>query len=636
MRCTSGKPVQQIHEHQPVHFEEIDASTWRGDELQTRLVEETQRRFDLERGPVMRVSLFTRSAQEHILLLVIHHIVVDFWSLAVILNELGVLYPAEKAGRPAALPPLDLQYTDFVRWQTEMLAGPAGERLWDYWKKQLAGPLPVLNLPTDRPRPPIQMFRGAQHDFTLNDELARRLRALAKAEGATLYMVLLAAFELMLYYHSGQEDILVASPMVGRSRAEFEGLVGFFANPVVLRANLSGNPTFRAFLGQVRQTVLAALEHQDYPTLRLVQRLRPPRDLSRSPLCQTMFVLDKPHRVAEQAAPAFARGETGLRMDLGGLVMESIPLERRAATLDLVMLIIETTGSLSASIRFNTDLFDAATIARMAGHFHALLESVIRDPAAAIGDLEILTGAERQQLLVEFNDTRTDYPKDKCLHQLFEEQVQRTPDNVAVVFEGQQLTYAQLNARANQLAHHLQTLGVGPEVPVAICMERCPEMVVGLLGILKAGGAYVPLDPAYPKERLAFMLEDAHAPVLLTRGHIGWSSLPEHGVHVVCLDSDWEAIAAGERKESGQRGNRRNLAYVIYTSGSTGQPKGVMVEHRGLCNAINWIIQTLELSAEDRCLLKTPITFDAAGRELFPTLLTGGTTGHCRSRRSSR
>ena len=507
----SGKPVQQIHEHQPVHFEETDASTWREDELQTRLVEETQRRFDLERGPVMRVSLFTRSAQEHILLLVIHHIVVDFWSLAVILNELGVLYPAEKAGRPAALPPLDLQYTDFVRWQTEMLASPVGERLWDYWKKQLAGPLPVLNLPTDRPRPPIQMFRGAQHDFTLNDELARRLRALAKAEGATLYMVLLAAFELMLYYHSGQEDILVASPMVGRSRAEFEGLVGFFANPVVLRANLSGNPTFRAFLGQVRQTVLAALEHQDYPTLRLVQRLRPPRDLSRSPLCQTMFVLDKPHRVAEQAAPAFARGETGLRMDLGGFVMESIPLERRAATLDLVMLIIETTGSLSASIRFNTDLFDAATIARMAGHFHALLESVIRDPAATIGDLEILTGAERQQLLVEFNDTKTDYPKDKCLHQLFEEQVQRTPDNVAVVFEGQQLTYAQLNARANQLAHHLQTLGVGPEVPVAICMEHCPEMVVGVLGILKAGGAYLPLDPAYPKERLAFMLEDAHA-----------------------------------------------------------------------------------------------------------------------------
>ncbi|MGD0207573.1 MAG: amino acid adenylation domain-containing protein [Verrucomicrobiota bacterium] len=630
----SGIPVQQIHEHQPVHFEETDASTWRGDELQTRLVEETQRRFDLERGPVMRVSLFTRSAQEHILLLVIHHIVVDFWSLAVILNELGVLYPAEKAGRPAALPPLDLQYTDFVRWQTEMLASPAGERLWDYWKKQLAGPLPVLNLPTDRPRPPIQMFRGAQHDFTLNDELARRLRALAKAEGATLYMVLLAAFELMLYHHSGQEDILVASPMVGRSRAEFEGIVGFFANPVVLRANLSGNPTFRALLGQVRQTVLAALEHQDYPTLRLVQRLRPPRDLSRSPLCQTMFVLDKPHRVAEQAGPAFARGETGLRMDLGGFVMESIPLERRAATLDLVMLIIETTGSLSASIRFNTDLFDAATIARMAGHFQALLESVIRDPAAAIGDLEILTGAERQQLLVGFNDTQTDYPKDKCLHQLFEEQVQRTPDRVAVVFEGRQLrdhasmrgavlTYAQLNTRANQLAHHLQTLGVGPEVPVAICLEHCPEMVVGVLGILKAGGAYLPLDPAYPKERLAFLLQDAHAPVVLTRKH--WlESLPDYGGRVVCLDSGWEAIARESEKNPVSGATARSLAYVMYTSGSTGQPKGVMCEHGGLVNYLCWVSEGPLGDPGLSMPLTTNLTFDMCLKQLFPPLLRGG------------
>ncbi|MGC2161777.1 MAG: amino acid adenylation domain-containing protein [Silvibacterium sp.] len=369
--------------------------------------------------------------------------------------------------------------------------------------------------------------------------------------------------------------------------------------------------------------MLSALEHQDYPTLRLMQRLRLPRDLSRPPLCQAMFVLDKPHRVSEQAVPAFARGETGLRMDLGGIVMETIPLERRAATLDLVLLIIEATGSLSASFRFNTDLFDAANIARMAGHFHALLESAIRDPAATIADLEILTDAEHQQLLVDFNNTKTDYPKDKRLHQLFEEQVQRTPDDVAVVFEERQLTYAQLNARANQLAHHLQTLGVGPDVPVAICMERCPEMVVGLLGILKAGGAYVPLDPAYPKERLSFMVEDAHATALLTQKHIV-ERVAENGIHVVCLDSDWEAIATKSEKNPLTGATAKNLAYVLFTSGSTGQPKGVMVEHCGLCNTINWIIHTLDLSAEDRCLLKTPITFDAAGRELFPTLLTGG------------
>ncbi len=620
----SGKPVQQIHRHVSVDFEEVDAGTWSENELQARLIAETQRPFDLERGPLMRVGLFIRSAREHVFLLVIHHIVVDFWSLAVILNELGMLYAAEKAGRPAILPPLAVQYTDFVRWQTEMLASPGGERLWEYWKKQLAGPLPVLNLAIDRPRPPVQMFRGAHYDFTLNEDLARRLRALAKAEGVTLYMVLLAAFDVMLYRHSGQEDILVASPMVGRSRAEFEGLVGFFANPVVLRANLSGDLVFRALLGQVRQTVLAALEHQDYPTLRLVQRLRPPRDLSRSPLCQTMFVLDKPHRFAEQTGSEFARGETGLRLNLSGLVMESIPLERRAATLDLVMLIFETTGSLSASIRFNTDLFDEATIARMAGHFHALLESALRDPGASIGGLDILSGAERRQLLNEFNATKSDYPKDKCLHQLFEAQVRRTPGNPAIVFGERHLTYAQLNARANQLAHRLQAMGVGPEVPVAICMERCPEMVVAILGILKAGAAYVPMDPAYPRERLRFLLEDAQAKVLLTQSRL-LEGIPAQGVQALCLDPDWNAIAAESEKDPETEATAASLAYILYTSGSTGQPKGVMVEHRGLCNAIHWIIKTLELSPDDRCLLKTPITFDAAGREVFPPLLTGGT-----------
>ncbi len=631
----SGKPIQHIHKHETVHFETADASTWSEDELRTRLAEETQRPFDLERGPVMRVNLFSRSPREHILLLVIHHIVVDFWSLAVILNELGALYAAERAGRPAALPPLSNQYTEFVRWQTEMLASPSGERLWDYWQKQLAGPLPTLNLPTDRSRPPIQMFRGAHHDFTVNDDLTRRLRALAKSQGVTLYMVLLAAFELTLCCHSGQEDILVASPMVGRSRAEFEGLVGFFANPVVLRANLSGNPTFRELLDRVRQTVLAALDHQDYPTLRLVQQLRPDRDLSRSPLCQTMFVLDKPHRLIEQAETTFALGEAGLLMDLGGLVMELIPLERRAATLDLVMLIIETTSSLSGSIRFNTDLFDAATIARMAEHFRNLLESVLRDPCAAIRDLEILTDAERQQLLYEFNDTSRDYPSDTCIHRLFEQQVRRTPDNVAIEFERQQFTYAQLNARANQLAHHLQSLGVKPEVPVAICMERCPDLVVGLLAILKAGGAYVPIDPSYPKERLSFVMNDAHAAIVLTQEHVG-ASLHERGVHPVCLDTCCDAIAQESETDLEVQTTASNLAYILYTSGSTGQPKGVMVEHQGLCNTINWIIQTLELSDQDRCLFKTPITFDAAGREIFPTLLAGGTLVIAEPGRASR
>jgi hypothetical protein len=395
----SGKPAQQVHQELGVHFVETDASGLNSEVLKSRLLEEAYRPFDLERGPVLRVNLFTCSPQEHVLLLVVHHIAIDFWSLAVLLTELGVLYPAEKAGVKALLPALDSQYTDYVRWQAEMLAGPEGERLWAYWQKQLSGQLPLLELPTDRPRPSVPTYRGASYDFHLNDELSRRLKALARAQGATLYMVLLAAFHLILHYHTGQEDLLVGSPVLGRSRVEFEGIVGLFTNPVILRANCSGNPTFEAFLGQVRQTVLAALEHQDYPTLLLVERLRPARDLSRPPLCQVMFVLDKPHQLAEQGAPAFVLGDSGLRINPGGLELEALPLEHRAATLDLVMLTIETAHSLSVSIRYNSELFDAATITRIAKHFETLLRHVATQADARLNALKnILASMDKQAL----------------------------------------------------------------------------------------------------------------------------------------------------------------------------------------------------------------------------------------------
>ena len=395
----SGKPAQQVHQELGVHFVETDASGLNSEVLQSRLLEEAYRPFDLERGPVLRVNLFTCSAQEHVLLLVVHHIAIDFWSLAVLLTELGVLYAAEKAGVQALLPALDSQYTDYVRWQAEMLAGPEGERLWAYWQKQLSGQLPLLELPTDRPRPSVPTYRGASYDFHLNDELSRRLKELAKVQGATLYMVLLAAFHVILHYHTGQEDLLVGSPVLGRSRVEFEGIVGLFTNPVILRANCSGNPTFEAFLAQVRQTVLAALEHQDYPTLLLVERLRPARDLSRPPLCQVMFVLDKPHQLAEQGAPAFVLGDSGLRINPGGLELEALPLEHRAATLDLVMLTIETAHSLSVSIRYNSELFDAATITRIAKHFETLLRHVVTQADARLNALKsILASMDKQEL----------------------------------------------------------------------------------------------------------------------------------------------------------------------------------------------------------------------------------------------
>jgi hypothetical protein len=393
-----GKPAQQVHQKLAVHFVETDASALDSEVLKTRLHEEAYRPFDLERGPSMRVNLFTRSAREHVLLLVVHHIVIDFWSLAVLLTELGTLYSADKAGVQALLPALDTQYSDYVRWQSEMLAGPEGERLWNYWRKQLVGQLPLLDFPTDRPRPPVPAYQGASHNFHLNDGLSRRLKALAKAQGATLYMVLLAAFQVILHYHTGQQDLLVGSPMLGRSRAEFEGIVGLFTNPVILRADCSGNPAFEEFLGQVRRTVLAALEYQDYPTLLLVERLRPARDLSRPPLCQVMFVLDKPHQLAEQGASALVLGDSGLSMNLGGIELEALALEHRAATLDLVMLTIETAHSLSVSIRYNSELFDAATVARVAKHFEALLNHVTTQADARFDTLkEMLAEIDRHE-----------------------------------------------------------------------------------------------------------------------------------------------------------------------------------------------------------------------------------------------
>jgi amino acid adenylation domain-containing protein/thioester reductase-like protein len=618
----SDEPVQQVHEHLEVPFEEVDASTWSSEELKTHLVEEARRPFDLEHGPVLRVSVFTQSAREHILLLVVHHIVIDFWSLTVLLNEISVLYPAEKAGEQAALPSLGLQYTDYVRWQNAMLASPEGERLWTYWQTQLAGPLPVLNLPTDRPRPPLQTYGGAAYDFRLDDELVRRLKALARAEGATLYMVLLAAFDVLLSTYTGQEDLLVASPVVGRSRAEFEGIVGFFANPVVLRADLSGNPTFQAFLSRVRRTVLAALDHQDYPTLLLVERLRPVRDPSRSPLCQVMLVMDKPHRLAEPGAPTFGLGETGLRLNLGGLVLESFPLEARADTLDLVLVIMETARSLTATLHYNPDLFDAATITRMAGHFQTLLQGIVAHPYQPISTLSLLTAAEQHQLCVEWNSTQTSYPRDTCVQELFEAQVERTPEALALVYEETRLSYRELNQRANQLAHYLRRLGVGPDVLVGIYMERSIEMVVGLFGILKAGGAYVPLEPEYPKERVAFMLEDARVPVLLTQEHLV-AALPSSMAALVCLDSEWEAIAQESEENPCREATADDLAYVIYTSGSTGKPKGVMIPHRGICNRLLWMQETYRLSERDRVLQKTPFSFDVSVWEFFWPLLTG-------------
>ncbi len=655
----NGEPIQRFHMHQKVHFEVIDALAWSEEQLKHRLFEEGERPFDLEQGPVVKIKLFTRSAQGYILLLTVHHIAVDFLALDLLLDELCVFYAAERVGVPAPLPPPSPQYAAHIRSQADMLAGPEGERLWAYWQQELAGELPLLNLPTDRPRPPVQTYRGASHSFTLSEEVSRRLKALANTEKATLYMILLAAFQTLLFRYTSQEDILVGTPTLGRSQADLQRVIGHLVNPVVLRADFSGNPTFKELLSQVRRIVIGALEHQDFPFPLLVERLQPKRDASYSPLFQAMFIWDKPRKAenvgeahpGDDKAPLagtqtsrFGQGDIAARIAQERLRLEPFILGQQGAPFDLTLTVFEVAGSLSADFRYNVDLFDATTIARMEKHLQTLLEGIVAHPEQRVLDLPLLTEAEQHKLLVEWNATQSDFPEHMCIHRLIELQVQQTPEAVAVVFEGEKLTYSELNRQANELAHVLQALGVGPDVLVGICMERSLEMVVALLGVLKAGGAYVPLDPAYPRERLNYMVQDARVPVLFTQKRLLGCLPPREGMEVICLDTDWktsDAVGAlrslGETSTlaGGQSGglpsdeNRisnvqpDNLVYMIYTSGSTGRPKGVMNIHKGLCNRLHWMQQSYQLTPADRVLQKTPFSFDVSVWEFFWPLFTG-------------
>ncbi len=622
-----GQPIQTVHGYQEVYFKEIDAATDTDDEFKRRVVETYQLPFDFGQGPLLRVNLLTRSVTDHVLLLTVHHIVNDGWSLWLQLNELSLLYPAQKAGQVATLPPLKMPYKDFVQWQAELLAGPEGEKLWEYWQKQLSGDLPVLNLPTDRPYPPVQSHQGASVTFRLPIELTQQLKGLAQTSKATLYMIILAAFQVLLHRYTSQEDILVGSPVTGRSQSEFAGIVGHFINMLVLRAKFDNNLTFTAFLEQVRQTVLGALAHQDYPFPVLVKHLQPNRDPSRSPIFQVVFALQKPQQYGKQSgelADLLGTNDPNFRVNLGELLLAPFEMVQQEGQFDLSLEMMEVKTSLVGVFKYNTDLFDATTITRMVGHFKTLLEGIVVNPKQHVFKLPLLTEEERQQLLVEWNDTATDYPQDKCIHQLFEAQVEKKPDAVAVVFEDQQLSYQELNTRANQLAHHLQTLGVKPEVLVGICVERSLEMIIGLLGILKAGGAYVPLDPKYPQARLAFMLEDAQVQTLVTQQPL-LATFTKHKLpSIVCLDTDWQAAIFMESEENPKGlATPENIAYVIYTSGSTGKPKGVMVAHQGLCNLAMAQFFCFGVQPKDRILQFSSLSFDASIWEIVMAWASG-------------
>ena len=617
-----GTPVAVVCEEVDVSFNFEDVPSWSEARLNKHLMKLTLEPFNLETGPLFRVNLFKRSEEEYVLMWVAHHIVVDFWSLAILVHELGELYEADQQGRAESLASITETYSGYASWQSEMLKGPEGAGLRSYWEKQLGGTLPVLNLLGDHPRPALQTYRGSSYDFELDIALTRQLKALGKNHNATLYMTLLAAFEVLLYRYTGQEDILVGSPAAARSRAAFSNVVGYFVNPLVMRADLSGNPSFTEFLSSVRRTVLDAFAHQDYPFALLVKQLQPERDVSRSPLFQVTFVLQQAQLLREQGLAAFALGQAGAPLRLGELILEAMALEQRVAQFDLSLVMAEVDGGLRASLEYNTDIFDETAIAQMARQFRVLLEGLVADPLQSVSSLPLLSDEDRRQVLVEWNDTARDYPQQSCIHELFEQQALRTPDQVAVVFDKERVSYRELNERSNQLAHYLRRRGVGPESLVGIMMERSAAMVVTLLGILKAGASYLPLDPDYPRERLSFMLADAGVKVLATEQHLV-ERLPENNALLILVDGEREEIERESRANPESRVNPDNLAYVLYTSGSTGQPKGAMLAHREVVNCVRWMQETYKLDERDRMLCKTTLNFDPSVWEIFWPLMVG-------------
>ncbi|WP_445627743.1 amino acid adenylation domain-containing protein [Nostoc sp. DSM 114167] len=618
--------VQQIHQTQLPDFQQINASNWSEQELEQRVFQEYKQPFDLKNGPIIRVRLFTSSPDEHILLMSVHHIAGDGWSMPLLMEELIASYPALESGFEPSLIPLQHSYIDYIHWQRELLTTAQGEKLWNYWQQKLAGELPVLNLPTDKPRPSIQTYNGASHNFTLSPELTEKLKKLAQTEGVTQYILLLAAFQVLLYRYTGQEDILVGVPTSGRTQIEFAPIVGYFVDPVVIRANLSGNPSFGEFLAQIRSCVSQALAHQDFPFALLVERLQPQRDSSRSPIFQTVFnfILQNLGQF-EQTQKLLLEGEVNKE----GFILKPFEMPQMEGQFDLDLTIAEKSSSLAGIFKYNTDLFDEHTIKRIAGNFITLLEGIVANPIQPISRLPLLTQPEQQQLLV-WNNTQADYYSDKCIHQLFEVQVERTPNAVAVVYENQQLTYQQLNNQANQLAHYLRSLGVKSDTLVGLCVERSSKTlpkaslltIVGILGILKAGGAYVPLDPEYPTERLSFMLEDAQVKVLVTQQQLV-DTIPQHQAHIVCLDTDWEKIAQ-ECLNPENTATPDNLAYVIYTSGSTGKPKGVLVNHSNVTRLFAATDSWYHFNQDDVWTMFHSYAFDFSVWEIWGALLYGG------------
>jgi amino acid adenylation domain-containing protein len=611
IRAQGQRVVQRVQPARPQALPLIDLQDLepvaQAAALQHLCTLEAGRLFDLTCGPLLRTTLVQMQAEDYLLLLTTHHLVFDGWSTGVLLRELAQLYDLFTGGRQPELSALPVQYTDYALWQREGASSAQLDRQLAYWQEHLTGVPPVLELPSDFPRPPLRSFRGALSHFTLSRTLLERLKALSRREACTLFMTLLSAWYVLLWRYTGQEDLVVGTPVAGRERVELEGLLGDFINMLPLRACLADNPKFSDLLRRTRTLVLQAYAHQQAPFARIVEAVLPERGMSVPPLVQVLFVL-------QSGLPATTR--------LADVSLEYGETHTRTAKFDLTLEFRETEMGLVGSVEYSSDIFCQERIARMVEHFRLLLESIVTHPEQRVGSFAFL-GAQETRFLHEWNASQEEGPGEQCIHRWFERQAAQTPDAAAVCFDGQVLTFAGLRARANQIAHYLRRRGVGRETLVGICLQRSLEMVVGLLGILKTGAAYVPLDPAFPRERLAFMLSDAHCAVLLTCQHL-LASLPrEAAAQAICLDTDWSVIAgepasAGEEPATGE-----NLCYVIYTSGSTGRPKGVAVPHLAVVNVLSSLQKRTAFHRQASLLAVTTLSFDIAALELFLPLVSG-------------
>jgi amino acid adenylation domain-containing protein len=610
-----GEPVQVVRDAAPVALPVMDLRSLPADsreaEVRRLASEEAARPFDLAAGPLLRVSAVRLDEEEWGLLFTLHHVVSDGWSMGVLIREVSELYGAFAEGREARLPELPVQYADFAAWQRHWLSGEVLEEQLGYWKARLSGAPPQLEVPTDRPRSVGQSPHAGIHSFVLSTELSRGLRRLSRREGTTLFMTLLAGWQALLGRYSGQEDVVVGTSIAGRTRAETEGLIGFFVNMLPLRADLAGNPTWRALLGRMRETALGAYAHQELPFERLVEELGVERSLTHSPLFQTTFEM------------ALSRGDGG-RLELGDLVLEPFSAGESIAKFDLDLGFGDAGEALDGALVYREALFDGATVARMAGHLEAVLGAMAANPDAPISQAALLSGAEHAQVVEGWNRTDRPYPRGASIHELFAAQVESAPDALALEWEGEALSYRELDARANRLAHHLLGLGVGLEERVGVLLEHSLEMVVATLAVMKAGGCCVPVDTSYPSERMQLMLDDSAAGVLLTRGDLG-AALADAGLRVVRLDRVADALAAEPDYAPRSGASAGNLAYVFYTSGSTGRPKGAMMAHGEVVQYAVCLPGTMPLGPCDRVGQASNASFDAAVFEIWGALLNGAT-----------